>query len=67
MAIIRLVPDLLTILAQNNSAFEEEMAVATTAIARFFLRLLLALGLRVDNSTSHISGRALTMISLFVG
>jgi hypothetical protein len=32
-AIIRLVPDLLTILAQDSSAFEEEVAIATTAIA----------------------------------
>jgi hypothetical protein len=51
---------LFTIFAQDSSALEEEVAIATTVIARLFLRLLLALGLSVDNSTKHISGGALT-------
>jgi hypothetical protein len=60
VAIVRLVSDLLTILAQDSSAFEEEVAIASTAIARFFLCLLLALGLSVDKTTRLISGGALT-------
>jgi hypothetical protein len=67
VAIVRLVTDLLTVFAQDSSAFEEEVAIATTAIAQFLLRLLLALGLIIDKTARCICGGALAKVSLFVG
>jgi hypothetical protein len=58
VAIVRLVTDLLTVIAQDNSAFKEEVAIATTEIERFLLRLFLALGLIIDKTTRCICGRA---------
>jgi hypothetical protein len=60
VAIVRLVSNLLTVLAQDSRAFEEEVPIAATTIARFFLRLLLALGLSVGRTTRRIRGGALT-------
>jgi hypothetical protein len=67
VAIVRLVTDLLTVFAQDSSAFEEEVAIATTAIARFLLRLFLAIGLIIGKTTRCICGRAFALVSLFVG
>jgi hypothetical protein len=66
VTVVQLVSDLLTVLAQDSRAFEEKVPIAATAIARFFLRLLLALGQSVNRTTRRIRGGALTLVSLFV-
>jgi hypothetical protein len=66
VTIVRLVSDLLIVLAQYSCAFKEKVPIATTAVAQFLLRLVLALGQSVDRTTRRIGGGALTLVSLFV-
>jgi hypothetical protein len=56
VAIFWLVTDLLAVVAQDSSAFEEEVTIAPTTIARFLLSLFLALGLISGETSIGISG-----------
>jgi hypothetical protein len=67
MAIVWLVTDLLAVFAQDSSAFEEEVPIAATAIARFLLRLFLALGLTLGETTRCSCRRTFSWVSLLVG
>jgi hypothetical protein len=67
VAIIWLMTDLLAVFAQDSSAFKEEVPIAATAIARFLLRLFLALGMIIGEATRSICRRAFAWVSLLVG
>jgi hypothetical protein len=67
VAIVWLVTNLLAVFAQDSSAFEEEVPIAATAIARFLLHLFLALGLIIGETTRSICRRAFAWVSLLVG
>jgi hypothetical protein len=45
VAFIRIMPNRLAVLTKNCGALEEEVAIASAVIVRFFLCLLLAFGL----------------------
>jgi hypothetical protein len=60
VAIFWLVTDLLAVFAQDSGAFEEEVTIAPTAIARFLLSLFLALGLIIGETSISICGRTFT-------
>jgi hypothetical protein len=66
VAIIGVMPNLLAVLTKDCGALEEEVTIASTAIARFFLCFLLAFWLVLYISTRKIGGRALSMICFFV-
>jgi hypothetical protein len=67
VAIFWLVTDLLAVIAQDSSAFKEEVPIAATAITRFLLRLFLALGLNIGATTGSICRGAFAGVSLLVG
>jgi hypothetical protein len=60
VAIVWLVTDLLAVVAQDSSAFEEEVSIAATAITRFLLSFFLALGLIIGETSRSICGRTFT-------
>jgi hypothetical protein len=65
VAIIGIMPNLLTVLTEDCGALEEEVTIASTAIARLFLSFLLSIWLVLYIST-RIGGRALSLICFFV-
>jgi hypothetical protein len=60
VAVIWFVPNLLTVLTKGSRAFKEEVPIAATAVARFFLSLLLAFGLGFGRATRRIRVGTLT-------
>jgi hypothetical protein len=60
VTVIWFVPNLLTILTKGGRAFKEEVPIAATAVARFFLSLLLAFGLGIGRTPRRVRVRTFT-------
>jgi hypothetical protein len=65
VAIIGVMPNLLTILTEDCSALEEEVTITSASITGLFLCFLLCIWLVLNNST-RVGGRALSLVCFFV-
>jgi hypothetical protein len=65
VAIIGVMPNLLTVLTEDCGALEEEVTITSTSITGLFLCFLLCIWL-VLNISTRVGGRALSLVCFFV-